>query len=185
MSNSSHPLDLNLWKDEQLIRKQNQLKYQFWELLGKVGDQFSQHDLKKIHTQSRGKKLSQGSDLMGLPYQVLDMVRDFDLETGLNIRLLNWFGKGLFLFVLLGKNQFESLDLSDQSFEKCPWENPWEYEKLMIDLESHSQDIVPDFIQWYKPIPVYHLPSENETEWIFHIKKLTDALALHLGIPEI
>ncbi|MFC3414273.1 hypothetical protein [Algoriphagus hitonicola] len=185
MNNSSTQLNLDLWKDEQLIRKQNRLKYQFWELLGKVGDHFEQEELKKIHAPSRGKKLSQGSDLMGLPYQVLDIIRDFDLEKGLNIRILNWFGKGLYLFVLLGKENFGSLDLGEQSFQKCNWDSPWEYEKLIVSNEKLALDSDPGFFQWYKEIPVFNLTSKNEIEWVFQIKKLTDTLSQHLGIQEI
>ena len=70
-------LDLDLWQDENLIRRQNQLKYQFWELLGEIGDLFPQEDMVQVHSNSKGKKLSQGQDLGGLPYQVLDLIRDF------------------------------------------------------------------------------------------------------------
>jgi hypothetical protein len=45
---------------------------------------------------------------------VLDLIRDFDLETGCNIRFVSWFGHGLYCCVFLGKTQL----LPDQSFVK-------------------------------------------------------------------
>ncbi len=186
MKSADH-LNLELWEDEALIRQQNQLKYQFWELLGKVGDQIEQQDLLKIHARSKGKKLSQGSDLMGLPYQVLDIVRDFDLASGLNIRVLNWYGKGLYLLVLLGKEKFGSLDLKGLSFFQTYWESPWDYERL-VETEPTSAkqpcEKEPDFLQWCKKIPVSHLVTENESEWVFQLKKLLERISRHLGIQE-
>jgi sugar/nucleoside kinase (ribokinase family) len=34
---------------------------------------------------------------------VLDLIRDFDLEKGCNIRFVSWFGHGLYCCVFLGK----------------------------------------------------------------------------------
>ncbi|NVJ85305.1 MAG: hypothetical protein HWE15_03320 [Algoriphagus sp.] len=170
-------IDLSLWKNEELIRRQNQLKYQFWDLLGKVGDEFSQEYLKKIHPDSKGKKLSQGQDLEGLPYQVLDLVRDFDFNTGLNIRILNWFGRGAFLFVLVGKENFPMLDLSSIGFKKCLTESPWDYPKILSqdsEIQSISDDL--EYQQWFKELEVYSQSEENLANWKGNIQEVFDFL---------
>ncbi len=184
MEVGAHRLDLELWQNQELIRRQNRLKYQFWDLLGKVGDQFSQEDLLQIHPQSKGKKLSQGNDLMGLPYQVLDIYRDFDYVKGLNIRLLNWYGQGVFILVLLGKDKFLQKDLASLSFKKCFWESPFEYEKLLEEAHSTNQMSATSFIQWYKRLPVKEYSDQCEEYWTEEIKKVIARLASSLGIPE-
>src|SRR5690606_11757488 len=82
------------------------------------------------------------------PYQVLDIIRDFNKERGFNIRILNWWGRGLFIFVFLGKDNDKLIKdlnfLSGMVFHGyllAKSVSPWDY-KEMIDkgnLESLSR----------------------------------------------
>ncbi len=103
MDSFQKPIDLKLWLNADLIQQQNLLKRQFTAIFEEVGSAFSQKELQQISQKSRGVKLSKGNDLLGFPYQVLDLIRDFDLMSGANIRILNWFGNGIYTTVYLGK----------------------------------------------------------------------------------
>ncbi len=100
-------LDLSLWKDRELLDRQNDLKNQFWALFTDVGNRLTEGKLSEVHFQHSGLKLSQGNELKGYPYHVLDVLRNFDVKTGLNIRALNWFGNGMYLFLYAGLEKAE------------------------------------------------------------------------------
>jgi hypothetical protein len=105
-------LDLHLWLDKTLVHRQNQLKTDFLDLFEQLGNSVTHEKLNRFFSNSKGKKISKGNQLLGFPYLVLDLIRDFDLKTGCNIRFVSWFGHGLYCCVFLSKNQL----LSDQSF---------------------------------------------------------------------
>ena len=96
-------LDLNLWLDQTLVQRQNQLKNDFIELFEQLGNSVKNEELTKFFSKSKGKKISKGNQLLGFPYLVLDLIREFDLDFGCNIRFVSWFGHGLFCCVFLGK----------------------------------------------------------------------------------
>lgn len=160
MNTKAEYLDLNLWQDREFQQRYNRLKAEFWEILGAVGDSVSLESLKKSHPNPKGKKLSKGNDLLGFPYQVLDLIRDFDLNTGLNIRILNWFGHGIFLLILIGKNSYSTPpNLSHLGFSLGLTSSPWDYPELI--LESSSTNSVEldqleklTYFQWIKPVPI-------------------------------
>ena len=179
MDKKSDKLDLDLWADENLIRRQNQLKYQFWEVLGAVGDEFPKSELSLYHCKVKGKKLAQGQDLMGLPYQVLDIFRDFDLEQGLNIRLLNWFGKGVYLFVLCGTNLHANWELEELDFQRSWTSSPWDYSELLLEEFSENENL--NYIQWFKRLPVSSALSQNKKEWSEAIRKVLNSLQTFLA----
>ncbi len=179
MDKKSHKLDLDLWADENLIRRQNQLKYQFWEVLGAVGDEFPKSELSLYHSKVKGKKLAQGQDLMGLPYQVLDIFRDFDIEQGLNIRLLNWFGKGVYLFVLCGTSSHADWQLEELDFQRSWTSSPWDYSELLLEEFSENENL--NYIQWFKRLPVSSELSQNQKEWSEAIRKVLNSLQTYLA----
>ncbi|MDI1322916.1 MAG: hypothetical protein PSV36_09215 [Algoriphagus sp.] len=188
MSVKSENLDLNFWLDREFLQKHNRLKAEFWEILGTVGDSVSLEEISKTHPRPKGKKLSRGNDLLGFPYQVLDLIRDFDLSGGLNIRVLNWFGHGMFLFVLIGKKTFSepSLTFLENNFSLGLTSSPWDYPELILESNSTSSPSLNQlkdlaFFQWFKPIPI---PSDKDlivgllsTE----IKKVVDSLTQKMG----
>lgn len=161
MTKNPEELDHELWLDHEIILRQNRLKATFWEILAEVGNSVDSQKLTQIHAASRGTKLSKGNDLLGYPYQVLDLIRDFDLTDGLNIRVLNWFGHGLFLFILLGKNHpkapFQQLSDHNWAFDQSP--TPWKYPEILLksaSTDTPTADLIErsTFYQWHKPIPV-------------------------------
>lgn len=173
-------LDLDLWGDETLIRRQNQLKYQFWDLLGKVGDEFSQDFLHQIHPSSKGKKLAQGQDLGGLPYQVLDIIRDFDFDNGLNIRLLHWFGKGVFLFLLLGKQRYPKFDFSKIGLIPCQTESPFDYEEILDQDKKRIRNTSNlKYQQGYLRLAISESVDQNFQNWTQEIKRVLEVLERH------
>ncbi|PZX61255.1 hypothetical protein LV84_00243 [Algoriphagus ratkowskyi] len=166
MADNSENLDLELWLDKDIILRQNKLKTEFWEILAAVGNSIESKTLLQIHPASRGVKLSKGNDLSGFPYQVLDLIRDFDLNEGLNIRILNWFGHGVFVFVLIGKNHakapFRNLFEHNWSFDQST--TPWDYPEILLNGASTNSPVhacleKSSFYQWHKPI---HLTGKIE-----------------------
>lgn len=99
----SQKLDLSFFNEaEPFFKKFNQQTNLLLQILTEVANDFPQDFLVSIFPQSKGSKISKGNQLDGLPYQVLDIVRDFKQDTGFNIRLLNWWGKGFFIFISIG-----------------------------------------------------------------------------------
>ena len=98
-------LDLNLWLDKTLVQRQNQLKTDFLDLFEQLGNSVTNEELTHFFSKSKGKKISKGNQLLGFPYLVLDLIREFDLDSGCNIRFVSWFGHGLYCCVFIGKTQ--------------------------------------------------------------------------------
>src|SRR5690606_11664825 len=80
----------------------------------------------------------------GCPYQVLDIIRDFDKEFGFNIRILNWWGRGLFIFVFFGRHNRKFFsdagwfpEMQQQGYSLTNTSSPWDY-KTIIDLGNMS-----------------------------------------------
>ncbi len=96
-------LDLDLWLDKTLVQRQNQLKTDFLDLFEQLGNSVTNEELTHFFSKSKGKKISKGNQLLGFPYLVLDLIRNFDLDKGCNFRFVSWFGHGLYFCVYLGK----------------------------------------------------------------------------------
>jgi hypothetical protein len=97
-------LDLDLWLDQSLFQRQNQLKADFLGLFEQLGNSVTNEELTYFFSNSKGKKISKGNQLQGSPYFVLDLIRDFDSDSGCTIRFVSWFGHGLYCCVFLGKH---------------------------------------------------------------------------------
>lgn len=177
-------MDLNFWLERDFLQKHNRLKAEFWEILARVSDSISLDEISKTHPRPKGKKLSKGNDLLGFPYQVLDLIRDFDLSLGLNIRILNWFGHGMFLFVLIGKNTFlePQLIFLENNFSLGLTSSPWDYPELLLESNSTSHpslDQLKDiaFFQWFKPISISSQKDLIVGQLSSEIKKVVDSLS--------
>jgi len=143
MTEDQFKIDLNLWKDQQLLKRQHRLKLQFWEIFSSISENISDESLSKICTKHKSRKLSRGNDLLGMPYHVLDIIRNFDSIKGLNIRILNWFGNGIYLMILTGnensKKVFHFLYAND--FDYGLTESPWDYPSLILqDQKTRTPD---------------------------------------------
>lgn len=132
--NQSNP-DLTLWKDLELFKKQHRLKLQFWTILNEVAEGISEEKLSAVHSKHKSFKLSKGNDLLGMPYHVLDIIRDFDEKKGLNFRLLNWFGVGIYFMVLTGNEISSSLSTKffKGGFNLGDTDSPWDYPGLILE----------------------------------------------------
>src|SRR5690606_14720249 len=93
--------------------------------------------LQVLHPQSQGIKISKGNELQHCPYQVLDLIRDFDKHMGFNIRVMNWWGRGLFIFVFLGGNHANAnpqgafvSTLSSLGQSLTTTASPWQYARI-------------------------------------------------------
>lgn len=178
MSDSSTQLDLKLWLDLSLIDRQNQLKRQFIEVFEEVGNSISDLELKNFFPESKGKKISKGNDLLGSPYLVLDLVRNFNPETGMNIRLLNWFGYGIYMTIFLGNSipTFNN-DLLQLGYELGLTQKPWDYPEMILEKKTTTspQEIENRnglFQTWIKKLPSPPYKEQLESELISEIKKI-------------
>ena len=177
-------LDLELWKNSDLIRRQNFLKSQFIEILEEVANAIPTQDLAKISPRSRGSKISKGNDLLGLPYQVLDVIRDFDSLGGVNVRLLNWFGKGFFITILLGKNRRNPVaSLLEQGFSFGMSENKWDYPELILNNnQTRDPKLISsaraEFHLWIKTVDLDENPTTIAQSLIQDAKKILGILSL-------
>ncbi len=134
-------LDLALWLDNSIVIRQNKLKADFLDLFEQVGNTFSNKKLTSFFANSKGKKISKGNQLHGFPYLVLDFVRDFNLDSGCNIRLVSWFGHGLFCCVYFGKNVSHASDLFLESgFQLGREDKPWDL-KLQLEVLEANRSI--------------------------------------------
>ena len=120
-------LDLHLWLDKTLVQRQNQLKTDFLDLFEQLGNSVTHEELTRFFSNSKGKKISKGNQLLGFPYLVLDLIREFDLDSGCNIRFVSWFGHGLYCCVFLGKQMPQPDRLfSEDGFNLGRNDLPWD-----------------------------------------------------------
>lgn len=103
-------LNPSFWKTSRGFFESYQEQLELIELLfAETANEFPQKLLKSYFPNAKGSKLSKGINLGHFPYQVLDIVRDFDPESGFNIRYLNWWGHGFFVIITYGhkfKNRY-------------------------------------------------------------------------------
>ena len=155
-----------LWLDKSLIERQNRLKSAFIEVLEEVGNAVPNEKLKNLHSFSRGKKISKGNDLLGYPYVVLDLIRDFDPIRGMNFRVLNWFGHGCYLLLFFGKEKSSPVEtLIRENFEFGLLDHPWDFGQLILAKKTtqNNLEIVGHqghFQIWIKKLKVH--PTKNQ-----------------------
>lgn len=96
--------NLEFWESANSFFKNYEVeKKKILDLFTELANAFPQNVQLERYRHSKGNKISQGYNLDGFPYQVLDIGRNFDIDKGFNIRILHWVGKGMFFFVYLGK----------------------------------------------------------------------------------
>ncbi|WP_186756910.1 hypothetical protein [Echinicola salinicaeni] len=129
-------INIELLENQSLQNQIHLLKEQFIGLFTSVANQIPDAELTLLHPHHKGKKISKGNELQHCPYQVLDIVRDFDKKSGFNIRLLNWWGHGLYIFIYHGA---EKIPTSDQyhsylsnAYNISLTGSPWDYKGMII-----------------------------------------------------
>lgn len=185
MDKKSIILDLKLWQNQAYWQKQNQLKIDFWSIMGDLSNSISLESLIRIHPSCKGKKLSCGNELNGFPYQVLDLIRDFDLNKGLNIRLLNWFGVGFYIFVLIGKENIYAPDTHWIHNDYCLGltDSPWSYQELVSQQMYTANPTLAEmknlkFYHWFKQIELTGNIIDIEKNILGHLTKTLNSFVL-------
>ncbi|MDN3686567.1 hypothetical protein [Cyclobacterium jeungdonense] len=184
--NLSHTELLSITRDRNLFEKISAAKNLIVSVFSEVGNQLATVNLKEVHATEKGIKISKGNELRQCPYQVLDIVRDFDMNKGLNIRILHWWGRGMFLFLFFGKNHpaLENL-LPKKShvheFSVCMTDR-WDYGEIIdngktqhfssIKIKEHLR--IFSHLQLVKPICIAKNEAISETL----ISEITESLTL-------
>mgnify|MGYP007006547293 FL=1 len=136
------------------------------DLFEQLGNSVTNEELTHFFSNSKGKKISKGNHLLGFPYLVLDLIRDFDLEKGCNIRFVSWFGHGLYCCVFLGKQMLQPDRLFvANGFQLGRKDLPWDLAAQVDWIKTRATDIKNTVTQnearlWIKEI---HLVEDRET----------------------
>ncbi|GGZ30661.1 hypothetical protein GCM10007049_24410 [Echinicola pacifica] len=150
-------LNLNILNDEGLFHSIHQLREQFIHVFSDLGNKINETNLFALHADQKGVKISQGNALQHCPYQVLDIIRDFDKHSGFNIRIMNWWGHGLYLLVFMGQNntlsprQYKAYQAA--SFEITETGSPFDYAGIIGQGRKTS---IPDAENLSKHLTKYH-----------------------------
>ncbi len=156
-------LDLHLWLDQALVHRQNQLKADFLDLFEQLGNSITHEELIDFFPKSKGKKISKGNQLLGFPYLVLDLIRDFDLASGCNIRFVSWFGHGLYCCVFLGKQMGQPDQFFvENGFQLGRNDLPWDLAAQVNWIQTPTTD------------SKHPLKDEEERIWIKEISLVGD-----------
>ena len=141
----AHKLDIPFWRNSKAFFEHfNQQTQLLTQVFTEVCNAFPQKRLQHFFPNAKGCKVSKGNQLDGFPYQVLDIIRDFDLQHGFNIRFLNWWGNGFYIFITYGSetakyyqkiipSHFEGYYLSKAI-------SPYHYENVIKESEILSTE---------------------------------------------
>ncbi|MCH7415552.1 hypothetical protein MM213_18770 [Belliella sp. R4-6] len=166
----SEKIDIELIKNIKLFEDIQAQKNIFLNLFTEIANQFSQSILIQAFVNSKGTKVSQGINLENCPYQVLDIFRDFDRNNGYNIRILNWWGHGLYILIQFGKNTAENhktdIEIKFKEFNVGLASNAYDYKEILssnqtldsINLINHIKEF--DGLLIFNKIP-YNQSVEN------------------------
>lgn len=156
---SEKSFDLELTLDPVLYHRIKEQTDLYIQLFQQLAEDFPQHELSLTHTSSKGLKITNGYRLDNCPYQVLDMIRDFDSNSAFNIRILNWWGNGLFVFILYGKDTSIKMEQSIlrllKSYRVSDQKSPWDYKKIINQTSSPKFEYIKptsDFLQIFKRV---------------------------------
>lgn len=140
----SQLINRRLLEDQNLWSEINQQTTLFLTLFTELSNEYRQDHLSKLIASSKGCKVTKGLQLQGHPYQVLDIIRNFNDEDGFNIRILNWWGHGLYIVILAGKNRRQGLmkfahDHSE--YEISVDSDIWNYGKILHSTSKNPLEI--------------------------------------------
>ncbi|GAB2608436.1 hypothetical protein [Belliella aquatica] len=152
-------IDIDLLKDKSTFDKIQEQKSIFIGIFTEIANHYPQSKLSNFHSNARGVKVSQGINLDHCPYQVLDIFRDFDLKSGFNVRILNWMGHGLYIFLQFGRefavtNEkliFERLS----EFYSGISTDPFDYKTIIKSKESLKKENLKDHLNKFSFLVLY------------------------------
>ncbi|ERM83735.1 hypothetical protein P872_02735 [Rhodonellum psychrophilum GCM71 = DSM 17998] len=135
-------INLDLWKNRDVFEEINLQTENFLNIFSELANLISLDRLKSIHPYSKGMKISKGNQLSQCPYQVLDILRDFHPQTGFNIRLLNWFGHGMMIFLHYAPTtaiRFQkTIERISTEFHLSKTSSPWDYSQLILSPDPEQ-----------------------------------------------
>lgn len=162
-------IDRDLSGNSQLFRHIKSQSDLFVDIFQRLAEEFPQNKLLEFHPRSKGTKISKGYRLENCPYEVLDMVRDFDPKKGFNIRILQWWGHGLYLFVQFGsENSLGSMMPVKNlvGFFTSDHPDPWDYRQILATKKrmegtmQHRKFNHDQFFQIFKEIELPEDPNK-------------------------
>lgn len=159
----SKVINRRLLEDQNIWTEINQQTTLFLALFTELSNEYRQDRLSTIIASSKGCKVTKGLQLQGRPYQVLDIIRNFNEEDGFNIRILNWWGHGLFIVVLAGKNRRQGIMKfahDHPKYEISVDSDIWNYGKILSSSSKNPLEIKKNQkeqqVQLYKKISLPH-----------------------------
>lgn len=136
-----------LLSNRKLFEDIHLLKSFFIDLFSDLANEIPLDQLSQAHAASQGVKISKGNELAHCPYQVLDLVRDFDSKTGFNIRLLNWWGRGMFVIVFTGRDNPRLVEdpgfiasMRQGGYMLVKTASPWDYQTM---IDQQQVEVIP------------------------------------------
>jgi hypothetical protein len=176
-------LDISFWKNSKAFFEHfNQQTDLIIQVFTEVCNSFPQIKLKAIFPNAKGCKVTKGNQLEGLPYQVLDIVRDFDVLHGFNIRLLNWWGNGLFVFITYGSSTaklfHEVLSTSFDGYNISMLNSPFDYEKILNNSEILNDKYLNTVIESSNQLQIWKKLeiSEDKKETMSIMEKMIQSI---------
>lgn len=175
-------MELTLWLDQSLLLRQNQLKADFLSLFEDLANSVTNEELSHFFPNAKGKKISKGNELAGFPYLVLDLIRDFDLDSGCVLRLVSWWGNGVYICAFFGANlPTHATYFLEDGFRLGKTNSPWDLPGLLMPGNSTtcSDEIAlkkVEFKVWVKEIK---LQPEKKTIKLFLEKEIRKILQLN------
>lgn len=172
----NHLINLDLISNPKVFEDIHDLKQQFKGLLTDMANSFDAEYLSSLYSHSKGTKISMGNELNKCPYQVLDIFRNFDKNQGHNIRILNWWGHGLFVFVFFGKdiakeNIIHAREILSEDFTLAKGSSPWDYLGMITNDNSPPSTETIDwhlkkfgYLQWFKKVTLHSDVSKLKNE---------------------
>lgn len=139
-----------------------------------ISNLFPQSKLKTVFENSKGSKISKGYNLDGYPYQVLDLIRNFDEKDGFNIRILAWWGNGLYVFLTYGYAYAEAkiaiLKRLQSDYFLAKTDLLFDYPKLINTIELPTERVIEQqiaekkVIQLWKTLNLSNVGSQTDLE---------------------
>jgi hypothetical protein len=174
-------IDIDLLKDKSIFDQIQVQKSIFIEIFTELANQYPQSKLTKFHSNARGVKVSHGINLDQYPYQVLDIFRDFDLNSGLNVRVLNWMGHGLYVIIQFGREiaiKKEKLIFKRLlEFQYGISSNPFDYKTILKSKKSLKTEGFNAYLSLFSPLVLF-----KELKYETNVNKQVEILLENINL---